>query len=1248
VLHHALCFILLANAVIAPVAIASSLPAASVLPLRRADLAVDGAARVPERLVVRLRPDVARAARAERSEALRARRTANAPLRALDALRLRLSARRIEPEFPGEADGTLSTFWIVHLDGRTSPDAALAAAASAPEVIEASPIALVALEPLAVPGSDGAPWLESRAMPDRDLLSPAPDDSMWSRCYWLYQTSRRDLHALEAWDVTRGDSASVLAIIDTGVLRYHPDLGGIRAGDPGRFWTNRVEARGLAGVDDDANGYVDDEWGWDFVALDSAAQVRPGEDWQDADNDPNDFAVHGTAVSGVAVAIANNGVGTAGVAPQARIMALRAGYSGPYNPSGLLDLSWVAQAILYAVRNGATVINCSFESIDQPDLAAAVDEAIGSGVVVVAAAGNRGPFRYLGEREDVLSVAASDQTDRITLFSTRDDWVDLAAPGQSIATTTLRSTGTDSLARRTPHYSGGEAGTSFSAPMVSAAVGLLQADRRAHHLAPLSPEMVRLRITETTDDISSVNTGDGYGSGRLNLQRMLTDPPRSIGIPARARTIGAAVIRPMQSGRAWIAHATADSQLLVLSAAGDTVTLVPLGGLPVGGPASAELGLGREAGVFVALQSGRITGHDFLGHPLPGWPVVTAPSRGDFESSPALADLDGDTVPEIVWGGGDGNVWAWRVDGSRVPGFPRTAGIAGDNLRVALADLDGVPGAEIVASSNNDSVYAFRGDGTPLPGWPIQVGIAPTAPLLLRLGALATPAVVVGSQNELRGYGVDGVLRFRRNHYPNYFSRDLAAGDLDSDGIDEIFAVGSGPNNLMVFDTSGAKIAEHVLDLRTSGPALVGPLAPGPGTQVLVPSTDADGRNVFFAFGSTLTPLRGWPKAGSPSSSGSMADLDGDGATEVAVGSSGAGWLYFYDAGPGTWRPDAVGWPTARGNNARTGARFGAPRLIPPDDVGPEPVGDLTADAPGTHQVMLHWSAPADRGAVARAVAYEVRVADAPIDDVSFALARPVPQALVPGVPGAAEALLATGLREGATQWLALRSRDVLGNWSPVSNVPAVTTATQSPAEVSDLRIAAGGRSSLTLAWTASGDDGHVGRPARYRVRWSETFLDDAAFDASTQGEDVDAAVDAGGAERVTLRDLPPGRLVWTRLRALDAAGLPSPLSNAVQARVGRLAPIAGVAVIPSRSPARVPVEIEWQGDPVGSAGPQSMTIHDLSGRLLRRFDLPAGASGMVVWDGRATGGSAARPGIYFVRVVSGAREARGRIVLLR
>ncbi|MEO5616942.1 MAG: S8 family serine peptidase, partial [Candidatus Eisenbacteria bacterium] len=1087
-------------------------------PVRGVGAGQPGPAYASERIILRLRPEVAHAAHAEFAhERDPARRAALRPIR-LHALSARLAGARLEPEFPGETPGAspdLTTFWIAHLGGRVPLESALDLARGSFEVVEASPIHLMPLDELTLSdldplGGAGPGPGSGTAAPRGGLHAAGPNDSLWGISYWLYQASRRDLHVLEAWDVTRGDSTSIIAVIDTGVLRHHPDLGGTVAGEYGNLWTNRAERFGTPGVDDDGNGYVDDVWGWDYVALDSAAVALPNEDWRDEDNDPNDFAVHGTAVAGVAAAIANNVTGTAGVAPGARIMALRIGYSSPYNAAGVVDLSYASRAILYAVRNGATVINCSFSSAQQPDLAAAVSAATAAGVLVIAAGGNNLSNHYLGDRNDVISVAATDQTDRVTFFSTRAFWVDMCAPGQSIATTTLRATGTDSIGRRTPHYSSAEAGTSFASPMVAAAAAMMQTDRRARGLPPYTPFLAQLRLTETADIISPPNNGTGFGTGRLNVQRVLMDPPLSTGFPAGARTIGPGVIVPTQSGAPWVAYATADSGLLIVNAIhGDTLMRVSLGSLPVGGIAAAELGRGLGTGLFLGLADGRIAGHFATGGPLPGWPVDATTTRGEFEAMPALGDLDGDGTTEVVWGGDDGSVWAWRADGSRVEGFPRRAGTAGRNLRVALGNLDGRPGLEIVVTSNNYAVYGFRGDGTPLPGWPVIIGDEPTAPVIMRFGTNPVPAVVVAAATEIRAFGPTGALRFRRD-LPSRIAQDLAAGDLDGDGRDEIVALMDAPDQIASFDSSGAMISYRLLFVHSWGPPLIGPLATGTGAQVLFPSPDSRGHSRYYAFTSTFGDLRGWPKAGQPSRSPSMGNVDGDNATEIAAGSGDDGLIYLYDAGPGTWRPAAAHWTTARANFARTGSRFDAPGITPGDDVGPLAVTDLANDEPGTHDVMLRWPAPGDPGSRPRVDRYDVRASTAPLDASNFGAAVVVTQGLDPGDPGAAESLHVTGLPEGVRHWFALRSRDAEGNWSAVSNVVEIETVTRRPATVEDLRVAGAGDSSLTLAWTATGDDGRLGRPSFYRIRLAEVPLDSASFAAATIGVDARASVDAG------------------------------------------------------------------------------------------------------------------------------------------
>ena len=134
---------------------------------------------------------------------------------------------------------------------------------------------------------------------------------------------------------------------------------------------------------------------------------------------------------------------------------------------------------------------------------------------------------------------------------------------------------------------------------------------------------------------------------------------------------------------------------------------------------------------------------------------------------------DGDT--EVVWGGDDGQVWAFHADGRRLDNFPRRVGATGANLRVALGNLDGQPGAEIVVTSNQLSVHALRFDGSQVTGWPYYVGAPPTSPVIMRLGSNPEPAVVFAADNGLWGLSRNGSRRFL-SAMPAPNLQELAAG----------------------------------------------------------------------------------------------------------------------------------------------------------------------------------------------------------------------------------------------------------------------------------------------------------------------------------------------------------------------------------------------------------------------------------------------------------------------------------------
>ena len=140
----------------------------------------------------------------------------------------------------------------------------------------------------------------------------APNDSFFGQQWGLGASPGVDV--LPAWDRTRG-AGQVIAVVDTGVDLTHPDL-------IGNLWLNPGENPGN-GLDDDGNGKVDDVHGYDFV---------------DDDAEPDDFHFHGTHVAGIAAAVAGNAEGAAGVAPEARLMAVRAlDGNGSGSTSGIAD-----------------------------------------------------------------------------------------------------------------------------------------------------------------------------------------------------------------------------------------------------------------------------------------------------------------------------------------------------------------------------------------------------------------------------------------------------------------------------------------------------------------------------------------------------------------------------------------------------------------------------------------------------------------------------------------------------------------------------------------------------------------------------------------------------------------------------------------------------------------------------------------------------------------------------------------------
>jgi subtilisin family serine protease len=205
--------------------------------------------------------------------------------------------------------------------------------------------------------------------------------------------------------------------------------------------------------------------------------------------------MHGTAITGI---IAASGDLT-GIAPSAKIIAVRAFAPLHQGMAPVTDATTLAKAIDQAFARGARIFNMSFAGDRQQTVIEMIDAAYAQGAVFVAAAGNEGPSAppaYPAAHDKVIAITATDQSDAIYDQANRGGYVLAAAPGVDILAP-VTGQGFDYLS-----------GTSFAAAHVTGVIALLMERNPS-----LTAETIRKVLVEAAHDLGPKGQDTEFGAG---------------------------------------------------------------------------------------------------------------------------------------------------------------------------------------------------------------------------------------------------------------------------------------------------------------------------------------------------------------------------------------------------------------------------------------------------------------------------------------------------------------------------------------------------------------------------------------------------------------------------------------------------------------------------------------------------------------------------------------------------------------
>ena len=352
-------------------------------------------------------------------------------------------------------------------------------------------------------------------------VTPATDDPYFTD-QWSLTNPLSGTQVVPAWTTATG-AGQVIAVIDTGITAHEDLVPNLLPG------ADLIDNPVVANDGDSRDADPSDAGDW-VEPADITAHPDEFEGCPTADS-----SWHGTHVAGLAAAVRDNAKGIAGMAPDAKIVPVRAlGKCGGTMSDVAAAITWASGGEvpgLPANPNPADVINMSLSSAVtcQPFVQSAIDEAIGRGVTVVAAAGNR--FSTIANASpggcyDIIAVGAVSRSGSRTNYSNqgvagRD--LPVFAPGGTAMTSQDGLVSSIDSGTKGPvgDVYASYFGTSMATPLVAGAAALLNEAR------PMSPAAIAEHLRDTTRPFpAGSNCTGSCGAGILDVQRALSIAPR--------------------------------------------------------------------------------------------------------------------------------------------------------------------------------------------------------------------------------------------------------------------------------------------------------------------------------------------------------------------------------------------------------------------------------------------------------------------------------------------------------------------------------------------------------------------------------------------------------------------------------------------------------------------------------------------------------------------------------------------------